>query len=585
MDNKPLDTGRWRRWPRKWVLGVLLVAVGGSLASVALMPRHTEFVPGPAVVRRLTTDQYRNIIADVFGSDIDLGGRLPPDLRVDGLLAVGASDVSISPDEMDDYDAMGRAIANQIFDAKHRDTVMSCRPKVETAFDDSCARPFLIKVGRLLYRRPLTAMELQAYVKAAQIATKLSRNFYYGMALSVAGMLSSPQFLFRVERLTPDPGHHGEYSLDAYSKASQLSFFLWDSSPDGELLDAAAKGELNSKRGLERQVNRMMSSPRLEEGMRAFLADDLRYDGFQTLTKDAILFPKFNSEVAAQAREQAMRTILDVVLTRDTDFRKIFTTKRTFMTPELGSLYDVPIFPLGPNGAPDAWQPYEFSANGPSSGILTQIAFTALNTPPGRASPTIRGKALREVILCENIPSPPGNVDFSKFALATAGPHATAREMLNVHATNPACAGCHKLMDPLGESLENFDAAGEFRTTEQGLPIDASGTLDNVSYTNAAGLSRAVAENPATSSCLVKRLTASALGRPTTQGERFWLAQLEQSFATNGYRMKDLMRDIAQSDALYRTSTPAPPAPRSGAFAIIAMPKLLLTTDNQELPK
>lgn len=566
------------------MLGVLLVALGGSFASVALMRRHAENTPGPSVTRRLTADQYRNIVADVFGNDIDLGGRLPPDLRADGLLAVGASQGSIAPAEMEQYDDMARAIANQIFDAKHRDSVMSCRPKVETAFDDSCARPFLIKVGRFLYRRPLTAMELQAYVKAAQIGSKLSGSFYDGLSLSVAGMLSSPKFLFREERLTPDPEHHGDFRLDAYSKASQLSFFLWDSSPDGKLLDAAADGELNSKRGLDRQVTRMMSSPRLEEGMRAFFDDDLSFDGFQTLAKDTTLFPKFNAEVAAQAREQAMRTILDVVLTRDADFRKIFTTKRTFMTPELGSIYQVPIFPQGPNGSPDAWQPYEFSASDPRGGILTQVAFTALHTPAGRSSPTIRGKALREIMLCENVPSPPGDVDFSKFALATASSDATARVMLSVHATAPACAGCHKLMDPLGLSLENFDAAGEYRTTDHGAAIDASGTLDNVNYTNSAGLARAVAENPATSSCLVDRLSARALGRPTTAGERLWLKQLKQSFASNGYHMKNLMRDISESDALYRTSIPAQAVGRSGAFAIISMPDPLVT-NNQELPK
>ncbi len=585
MGDKSMNTVRWRRFPRKWLIGALVVVVGGSVASiVALVPRSSRAVPGPAVIRRLTADQYRNIVADIFGEDIDLGGRLPPDSRVDGLVGVGASYISIAPDEMDQYDAMGRAIANQIFDAKHRGSVMSCRPDAETVFDDFCARSFLIRVGRLLYRRPLTALELQDYLKAAQVGTKLSGNYYSGMSLSVAAMLSSPKFLFRVERLTPDPGHPGEYQLDAYSKASQLSFFLWDSAPDGILLDAAAKGELNSRRGLERQVTRMMSSPRLEEGMRAFFADDLRFDEFADLTKDPILFPKFNSEVATEAREQAMRTILDVVLTRNADFRKIFTTKATFMTPDLGSIYRVPIFPLGPNGAPDAWQPYRFSANDPRGGILTQVAFTALHTPAGRSSPTIRGKALREVILCEPIPSPPGNVDFSKFALTTLGPNVTARAMLNAHATNPACAGCHRLMDPLGESLENFDAAGEYRTADHGFPIDASGNLDGVTYTNAAGMSRAIADNPATSQCLVKRLTARALGRPTTAGERFWLAQLEEAFTSNGYHMKDLMQEIAQSDALYQTSTQAPAFRRSGAFAVDAMPKLLVT-DNQESPK
>jgi hypothetical protein len=566
------------------MLALGLVVLGGAVASVALTSRHKELPPGPAVTRRLTADQYRNIVADVFGDDIDLGGRLEPDVRADGLLAVGATQVSIAPAGMEQYDAMARAVANQILDAVHRDTVMSCRPAQPAVFDESCARPFLVKVGRLLYRRPLTAAELQAYVKAAQIGTEASRSFYEGVALSVAGMLSSPKFLFREETLEPDPEHRGRLRLDAYSRASQLSFFLWNSAPDGILLDAAAKGELNSKSGLARQVDRMMASPRLEQGMRAFFVDDLRFDDFETLTKDAMLFPKFSAVVSAEAREQTLRTILDVVLTRDADFREVFTTKKTFMTPELGSIYQVPIFDAGPNGAPDEWRPYAFPASDPRGGILTQVAFTALHSPAGRSSPTIRGKALREIILCQSVPSPPGDVDFSKFELASARGDSTARVRLSVHASVPTCAGCHKIMDPVGLSLEHFDGAGEFRRADHGAPIDASGTLDNVRYADSAGLARAVAQNPAASSCLVDRLTARALGRAPASGERLWIKQLKQSFAAEGYRMKKLMQEIAHSEALYRASTPTQNAGRSGAFATIAMPDPLLTS-NQESPK
>jgi Protein of unknown function (DUF1592)/Protein of unknown function (DUF1588)/Protein of unknown function (DUF1595)/Protein of unknown function (DUF1587)/Protein of unknown function (DUF1585) len=572
-----------RRRPR-WIIAFLAIVLGGALASVALKPRHTHDTPGPQVIRRLTADQYRNIVADVFGEDIDLGGRLEPDLRTDGLLAVGASQISIAPEGMEQYDAMARAVASQILDANHRNRVMSCQPADAATFDESCARPWLMKVGRLLYRRPLTDLELQAYVKAARIGVETTRSFYDGVALSVAGMLSSPKFLFREETLEPDPEYRGRYRLDAYSRASQLSFFLWNSAPDAVLLDAAAEGELNSKSGLARQVDRMTASPRLEEGIRAFFVDDLRFDEFETLAKDAMLFPKFSADVAAEAREQTLRTILDVVLTRDADYREIFTTKKTFMTPELGSVYQVPIFAAGPNGAPDEWQPYEFPASDPRAGILTQVAFTALHSPAGRSSPTIRGKSLREVILCQKVPSPPGDVDFSKFELASARGDATARVRLSVHASVPTCAGCHKIMDPLGLSLEHFDGAGEFRNTDHGAPIDASGTLDNVKYADSAGLARAVAENPATSSCLVDRLTARAFGRATSSGERLWVKQLKQSFAANGYHMKKLMQDIAQSDALYRASVPTQSAGRSGAFAIIPMPDPLLTR-NEELPK
>jgi len=569
--------------PRKWLLAIAFIGLGAVVAGVVLESRRPGNVPGRAVTRLLTADQYRNIVADVFGDDIDLGGRLEPDLRADGLLAVGATQVSIAPAGMEQYDAMARAVANQILDANHRTAVMPCRPAA-AVFDEPCARGFLHKVGRLLYRRPLTQSELDAYVKAAQIGTQASGSFYDGVGLSVAGMLSSPKFLFREEILEPDPDHKGRLQLDAYSRASQLSFFLWNSAPDGLLLDAAANGELNSKRGLAHQVDRMMTSPRLEEGMRAFFVDDFRFDEFETLAKDAMLFPKFSATVAAEAREQTLRTILDVVLTRDADYREIFTTKRTFLTPELGSVYQVPIFAAGPNGAPDEWQPYEFAKSDPRGGILTQVAFTALHSPAGRSSPTIRGKALREIMLCQTVPSPPGDVDFSKFELASARGDSTARVRLSVHATVPTCAGCHKIMDPLGLSLEHFDGAGEFRAADHGAPIDASGTLDNVSYADSSGLAQAVAQNPAASSCLVERLTARALGRAPSSGERLWLTQLKKSFASDGYRMKKLMRDIAGSDALYRASTPTESSGRSGAFATVAIPDPLLTS-NQELSK
>jgi Protein of unknown function (DUF1592)/Protein of unknown function (DUF1588)/Protein of unknown function (DUF1595)/Protein of unknown function (DUF1585)/Protein of unknown function (DUF1587) len=584
----------------KWLLAIALVVIGTVVAGLVLKSRRAEDVPGRAVTRLLTADQYRNIVADVFGDDIDLGGRLEPDLRADGLLAVGATQVSIAPAGMEQYDAMARAVANQILDASHRAGVMACRPATAAAvpaptmatptmatpaaFDEPCARAFLAKAGRLLYRRPLTSQELDAYVKAARIGAEASGNFYDGVSLSVAGMLSSPKFLFREERLEPDPDHKGRLRLDAYSRASQLSFFLWNSAPDGLLLDAAANGELDSKRGLAHQVDRMMASPRLEEGMRAFFVDDFRFDEFETLAKDAMLFPKFGATVATEAREQTLRTILDVVLTRDADYREIFTTKKTFMTPELGSIYQVAIFPTGPNGAPDQWQPYEFAKSDPRGGILTQVAFTALHSPAGRSSPTIRGKALREIMLCQTVPSPPGDVDFSKFELASARGDSTARVRLSVHASVATCAGCHKIMDPLGLSLEHFDGAGEFRTADHGAPIDASGTLDNVSYADSSGLAQAVAQNPATSSCLVERLTARALGRAPSSGERLWLVQLKKSFASDGYRMKKLIRGIASSEALFRASTPVESGGRSGAFAIVTIPDPLLT-DNQESSK
>jgi hypothetical protein len=182
------------------------------------------------------------------------------------------------------------------------------------------------------------------------------------------------------------------------------------------------------------------------------------------------------------------------------------------------------------------------------------MSFTALHSPPGRGSPTIRGKALREVILCQRVPPPPGNVEF-KIVQDTNNPlYKTARDRLKAHATNPVCAGCHKIMDPIGLALENFDGAGAFRTTEQGVKIDTSGTLDGVAFSNAVELGKAIHDNPNTTSCLVNRLTSYAVGQQIKQDA--WLKELQQRFAADGYRLPALMREIALSDNFFAVAAP-----------------------------
>ncbi len=539
-----------------WGIGAAVVLATGGLAVTVTMTSSGigPVVSGPPVTRRLTSVQYQNIIHDVFGGDIDIGGRLPPDLRIEGLLALGAGQVSVTPAGMEQYDAMARAIADQVVDENHRDMLVRCKPASTTGPDAQCARQFLADAGLLLYRRPLTDQQLEAYVTAANEAADITQDFYAGIKLSLSAMLTSPAFLFRVEVIEPDPDREGAFRLDAYSKASQLSFFLWNSAPDSLLLSAAESGQLHTRRGLKAQVERMIDSPRLQAGIRAFFSDQLRFTEFANLAKDAQLFPKFNAEVAADAREQTLRTIMNVVFTENRDFRDIFTTKETFLTPALGAIYRVPIYKQGPNGSPDEWQPYEFAADDPRAGILTQVAFTALHSPAGRGSPTIRGMAVREIALCQAVPAPPGDVDFSMFLQAAANPTSTARERLGAHASVPSCAGCHKIMDPIGLALENFDGAGGYRTQESGQPIDPSGVLDGIPFENAAGLGEAVYKNPAAVSCLVNRLSERALGRQVTSGEREWLEHLRRDFEDNGYRLLALMEKIASSEALYSVS-------------------------------
>jgi hypothetical protein len=535
-----------------------------SVASVltrALGSTEPTSPGGPPIARRLRPDQYRRVIADVFGPTIKVDGRFEPDVRDDGLFAVGVGHVGVTSTGMEQYDAMARGIAAQVVSEKHRGTLIPCKPASATAPDDACAAQFFAKAGPLLYRRPLTRDELNEAVLLASSAAQTLQSFYSGLEMSLAGMLESPQFLFRQEVAEPDPNHPGAYRMDAYSKASQLSFFLWNAGPDTKLMAAAQNGELNTESGLAREVDRMLESPRLEAGVRAFFTDMLQFDLFDTLAKDAQIYPKWTAKVAQDAQEQTLRGILDLVLTQHGDYRDLFTTRKTFLTPLLGSLYGVPIAQT--SGAEP--QPYEFPEGDSRAGLHAQASFVALHSHEGLSSPTLRGKALRELLLCEPVPAPPGNVNFA-IAQDTHNPNfKTMRERLTAHRTDPTCAGCHKLMDPMGLALENFDSDAGYRSAENGQPLDTSGELDGIEFTDAAGLGRALHDNPATGPCFVRRLYAYATGRPAVRRDMAWIRYLEKSFADDGYRAPDLMRRIAVSENFYRVAVSAPMLASRGA--------------------
>lgn len=502
-------------------------------------------------MRRLTQEQYASIISDVFGEHIVVGGQFDPLPRTDGLIAIGARVSHITPTGFEQFYELARSIAAQVVAVDNRDDLMSCRPAAATAADDACAGTFLSQVGRLIYRRDLSEQEHRTLVKAAHDAAATSGDFYEGIAEGLSAMLSSPQFLHVVDTTEPDPDRAGEIRLTGHAKAARLSFLLWNTTPDIALLDAADKGELHTESGLARQVDRLMASPRIEAGARAFFADFLNFEKFEILEKDPVIYPSFSIRVTEDAREQLLRTMYDHVFVRGADYRDIFTTPKTFMSSALGRVYRVPLD--RPDGG---WMPYEFGPEEKYAGLLTQIGFVALHAHPGRSSPTLRGRALREVLLCQKVPDPPGDVDRTLF-FDPNSPVKTARERLTAHSTNATCAGCHKLTDPVGLGLEQFDGIGEFRTTENGESIDITGDLDGVPYRDAKELGRVVRDNPATPACIVNRMTSYALGRGLTRDDLPLATYLEKSFADNNYSVPRLLRTIATGDALYLVAKPA----------------------------
>jgi hypothetical protein len=542
--------------------------LAGSAVEAATAAKPTA-AGGPIAMRRLTEAQYRQSVADIFGSDVNVTGRFEPDSRKDGLLAIGTAWVTVTPAGLEQYDLMARGIAAQVVDEKHRGTLFPCTPVAVDKFDATCARRFFERSAKLLLRRPPTLQEIDSRIAIAKGATASTGNFYTGVSYGLASLLSSPEYLFRVETAQPGPG--GE-QLTAFTKASRISYLLWNSTPDEELLNAAEKGELNTKPGLSKQVTRMMRSPKFETGLRAFFTDMLQFDLFREVIKDPEIYPAFSAAVATDAQEETLRVIVQQLIDRGGDYRDLFTLRSTQMTRLLGSLYGVPV------AKSSGWQEFQFVANSrstdintmfaedvPVAGLLTQASFMMLHSHPGRSSATLRGKAIRETFLCQKVPDPPGNVDF-KLVEDTHNPQLkTLRDRLTAHRANPVCAGCHKITDPIGLTLENFDGIGAFRTMENGEPIDGSGEVNGRAVKTAFSLGQVLHDDPQISSCLVHTVFGYAAGRVPEPSETASLKALEKTFQKSGYNVPELLREMVLSDDFYKVSGSRGGAVRTGS--------------------
>jgi len=555
------EGGRFRL-ARNMVAGVAAAGLIGACSLPAPQPEAAAGVSEPGAggsakrLRILTEAQYLNTVAYVFGPDIRPVATFPPSQRTDGLIALGTSRGGVTTQQLELYQKAALTVSQMAVDPQHRAFLVPCKPASETAADRACATAFLKEKGRLLNRRPLTNDELNAFVNEAVASADGLKDFYAGLAIALEAMLVSPNVLFVTETSEPDPARPGKERLDPYSLATRLSLFLWNAVPDDGLLKAAETGELLTEKGRARQVERMLASVRLETGMRAFFDDMFGFDDFNALSKDATVYPKFTGQAMTDAREETIRTVVDHLVTQKKDYRDLYTTRSTFISPALAVIYGLT--------TPPNWTRYEFPEGSQRAGILTHISFLAVHSHPGRSSATLRGKALRELLLCQPVPRPPANVDFS----AVENPKAnlrTARDRVNAHLENPVCAGCHKITDPMGLALENFDGSGRYRETERGAAIDASGSLDGKVFTDVAGLGRAMHDHPALTSCLVKRAYSYGTGGPAEASDRPLLAYLDKRFAEEKYTLPGLLRAIALSQSFLHVDDSAPAAPAASA--------------------
>jgi hypothetical protein len=515
-----------------------------AILTATVLPLRALYAETALV--RITPEEYRRTIRDAFGPAVRVDeNKVQPGFRDEGLLAVGERKLTITSAELERYERLSQDIAAQVVEPRRRDILVQCKPKSEQQSDDACAGQFLKRAGMLLLRRPLTDAELTHFVKIQNTSATQLQSFNRGLASALARLLVDPEFLFRVERTLPDSGSPTKLQLDAYSRASRLSFFLWDSAPDMQLLSAAQSGRLLTEQGLKEQVERMLQSPRMEDGVRTFFIDMLGFDKFATLNVDTNAFPRFTKNVQEDAREQTLRTVVDHLLNRNGQYRDLFTTTNTFLTPSLAALYGVALPRAQELGGAVPWVPFEFEQNDPYAGILSQVSFLSLNSHPARTSPTLRGKALREIFLCQRVPPPPGEVDFNLVQDTNNPKYKTVRQRLMAHSSEAMCAGCHKITDPMGLSLENFTTAAGFRTTENGADIDTTGALNGKNFDGLKQLAQVVRDDPAATACVIRRAFSYGTARHPDAAERKWLTNLQKEMGPDGVTWRELMRRVA----------------------------------------
>ncbi len=536
-------------------LRLLLCTAGLALAACTTpapeeAPVDLESVPlkpAPGTMKRLSAQQYANTVRDLFGADIVVPHALEPDQAVEGLISIGSAMTTISPLGVERYEAGALQLARQAFDNEERRArVMTCSPG--SAADEACYREIARDFGRKAWRRPLSDTELTRLVSLGVQAGTQYNDFDKGAEFLLTALLQSPNFLFRIELGEPDPDRPRRFRLSDYEMATRLAYFLTNSTPDDELLDAAENGELTTHDGLHAQVNRLVESPKAREAVRGFFTELYQLSQLDDLQKDTTVFTFMDKELGPAAREETLLLLEDIIFERNGDFRTFFTTTRTFVDKRLAALYGIA------SPVTDGFGAVRLPSGMGRRGFLGQASFLTLQSHPIDTSAVLRGKFVRTALLCGEIQPPPANLNTG---LPEVSENArTLRERSEIHQNNEGCASCHKAMDPIGLGFENFDAIGRWRDKENGVPIDAGGDLDGRRFSNAWELGAAVAEHPQLGYCLARNLYRYATGHVEEVGEVLFIDALAEKFRQSGYRVKALMSALATSPAFRYASEP-----------------------------
>jgi hypothetical protein len=407
----------------------------------------------------------------------------------------------------------------------------------------TCARKIISGLARLAYRRPVTPQEVDQLAKLASSVQRDGDSFDEGLAVAIEAMLVSPHFLFRIEH-DPVPASaisaQATHQLSQYELASRLSYFLWSSMPDEELLAAADRGTLNQPAVIDAQVRRMLADRKSQALVENFGGQWLELRKLESVKPDRQRFPEFDEYLRLSMREET-DLFFQSIIREDRSILDFIDGDYTFLNERLADFYHIP----GVKGT--EFRKVRLTPDSQRSGVLTQASVLTVSSYATRTSPVLRGKWILANILDAAPPPPPPdvpNLDESKIGSA-----ASLREQLEQHRKNAVCASCHSRMDPLGFGLENFDGVGKWRTRDGKFPVDSSGTLpDGRTFRGPRELEAIVKSDPkAFARCITRKLLTYALGRGLEPYDDAAVNKIVGDVAAQNYKFSSVVLGIARS--------------------------------------
>ena len=506
--------------------------------------RTQRFYRGYVMSRRLNRTEYGNSVRDLFGVDLHAEKAIPADGSAGEGFDNNGDALFTSPILIEKYmDAAERVLSVLLAEGKGPAT-----PELEAARrrlliapareGREAAKKIVVAVAGRAFRRPVEPAEVDRVLALFDRARGRGDSFESSLRLALKGVLVSPHFLFLVE---PEPPEGGVYRLGPYPLAQRLSYFLWSSAPDDELLRLAGDGTLLQPDVLRAQVRRMLKDPKSRALGESFACQWLELEPLgKTVRPDPKKFPDFDDDLAEAMKGEVIYTFHDVV-SADRSLLELIDSGATFMNARLAKLYGIE----GVQG-PELRRVELRDRN--RGGVVGMAAVLTVSSYPLRTSPVIRGKWILESLLGSKVPPPPPEAG-SLPGNDAAGGAQSFRERLEKHRTKPECASCHQKMDPLGFGLENFDPIGRWRTQDDGRPVDALGQLPSgEKFDSPAQLKKVLmARKDEVMVHLTRKMLGYALGRGLNKFDQCVVDDSLKALKADGYRSSAMIETIAVS--------------------------------------